>query len=179
MGGLSVESVPCQSGRFSFTVKVLAQTDALADVPELAKTHNPGQSAKKGAVIDVLLAEDNKVNQIVARKMLEKPGCRITVASDGVEAVDWAARWSFDLILMDCHMPNMDGFAATAAIRAMEQGGNVHRIIVAQTANAMSGDREACLAASMDDYLTKPFNAEKLAGIIKKWVPVTADGASG
>ena len=177
MGGeLHVESISGKGSRFTFTVTVLAQTTPSALDQAPAGIPNTRQPVKRDAVVEVLPAEDNKVNQMVARKMLEKLGCRVTVASDGAEAVDWAARQSFDLILMDCQMPNMDGFAATAAIRAMEKGGNVHRIIVAQTANDMEGDREVCLAASMDDYITKLFNTDKLAEIIQQWVPGAGGG---
>ena len=109
--------------------------------------------------------------------MLEKLGCKVTVASDGAEAVDQASRQHFDLIFMDCHMPNMDGFAATAAIRAMELtenkngGRQTHRIIIAQTANAMEGDRETCIAAAMDDYMSKPYTRDMLKVVIQRWVP--------
>ncbi len=174
MGGeLQVESVPGKGSKFSFTVAVAAGT-TVAPEDNAQAALAAGESAKqerRTSVVHVLLAEDNKVNQTVATRMLQKLGCTVTVAADGAEAVEFASRREFDLILMDCHMPNMDGFAATAAIRAMERGGSTHRIIVAQTANAMEGDRETCLKASMDDYVTKPFTSDTLANVLKRWVP--------
>jgi CheY-like chemotaxis protein len=117
----------------------------------------------------VLLAEDNAVNQKVATAMLEKAGAQVTIAPDGDQAVAWFERAPFDLILMDCQMPGTDGFAATARIRALEQARGGRIPIVAMTANALIGDRERCLAAGMDDYLTKPVNRERLLGALVRW----------
>jgi signal transduction histidine kinase/CheY-like chemotaxis protein/HPt (histidine-containing phosphotransfer) domain-containing protein len=123
----------------------------------------------------VLLAEDNPVNQQVARSMLESAGVQVTLARHGREAVELAARERFDLILMDCMMPHMDGFEATGAIRAAEAGAT--RVpIVALTANAMEGDRERCLAAGMDDYLSKPFTRAGLLGALARWLEPVRDG---
>jgi two-component system sensor histidine kinase/response regulator len=108
----------------------------------------------------ILLAEDNPVNQKLARRLLERAGHSIVVASDGVEAVALAAQSDFDVILMDVQMPNLDGFEATTAIREREVG--VHVPIIAMTAHAMKGDRERCLAAGMDDYVTKPIDPAAL-----------------
>jgi signal transduction histidine kinase/CheY-like chemotaxis protein len=119
----------------------------------------------------VLLAEDNLVNQEVAVAMLENFGCRVRVVSDGYAVLQVLAGHSYDLILMDCQMPNLDGFAATAAIRAREQEQpDARRIpVIALTANAMEGDRERCLAAGMDDYLAKPLHSEALYAMLKRW----------
>ncbi len=183
MGGeLTVESTPGKGSRFSFTVAVTAGIVAqpVEAAPAASVSIGASNPTAMNKVPEILLAEDNKVNQLVATRMLEKLGCKVTVAADGLQAVDHASRREFDLILMDCHMPNMDGFAATAAIRALEQAENKsgrtrqRRIIVAQTANAMEGDRETCLAAEMDDYMAKPFTREILAAVIKRWVPGTA-----
>ncbi len=177
MGGeLQVKSTPGKGSCFTFTVAVKAG-DALAhsEVAHPAAARDTHKPRTHDAPVEVLLAEDNRVNQMVATRMLEKLGCKVTVASDGAIAVDLASTRTFDLILMDCHMPNMDGFAATAAIRAMENtqaGDKLRRIIIAQTANAMEGDRETCLAASMDDYITKPYTSETLGQMLKRWVPV-------
>jgi len=112
----------------------------------------------------VLLAEDNVVNQKVATKLLERMGWRVDVAVDGREAVQLWSRTSYDAILMDCHMPGMDGYDATRAIRAREL--TRRTTIVALTASAMTGDRERCLAAGMDDYITKPIRREDLERVL-------------
>jgi CheY-like chemotaxis protein len=118
----------------------------------------------------VLVAEDNVVNQKVALRMLQKLGCRADVAANGLEAVGAMDRVPYDLVLMDCQMPELDGYAATRAIRKKEKGG--HRVvIVAMTANALEGDRERCLEAGMDDYLPKPVNSKTLERILRAWVP--------
>jgi signal transduction histidine kinase/CheY-like chemotaxis protein len=120
----------------------------------------------------VLLAEDNPVNQEVALGMLEELGHRVQVANHGREALDAMARGSYDLVLMDCQMPEMDGFAAAAAIRELEgRAPSRKRVpIIALTANALQGDRENCLAHGMDDYLSKPFTKEALSAIVDRWL---------
>jgi len=117
----------------------------------------------------VLVAEDNVVNQKVAVRMLEKLGCRVDVVANGLEALEALAQCPYDLILMDCQMPEMDGYAATAAIRVREQQTGRHIPIVAMTANAMQGDRESCLDAGMDDYVSKPVQSSTLLAMIRKW----------
>jgi len=116
--------------------------------------------------IRILLAEDNEVNQEVVVRTLQKRGCEVTVASDGREALDHLAKEEFDLVLMDVQMPEMDGLAATAAIREREQATGVHVPVVAMTAHAMKGDRERCIDAGMDDYLSKPVNPRELFRVI-------------
>ena len=113
----------------------------------------------------VLLVEDNPVNQLVARTFLEDMGLQVGVADNGRIALDRLRQERFDLVLMDCQMPEMDGFEATAQIRARQRDGLLpgKLPIVALTANAVEGDRERCLAAGMDDYLSKPFTRERLA----------------
>ncbi len=119
--------------------------------------------------VRVLVAEDNPVNQKVASRMLQALGCRVELAADGREAVERVARVAYDLVFMDCQMPEMDGLDATRAIRQSESGG--HRIpIVAMTAHVLSGDRERCLAAGMDDYLGKPVAREELERVLARWV---------
>ncbi len=133
----------------------------------------------------ILLAEDNLVNQAVAQNMIEAIGCDLTIVSNGVQAVEALAASRFDLVLMDCQMPEMDGFAATAAIRAGEAqpgasagGRPAHIPIIAVTAHAMEGDRDASLAAGMDDHLSKPFTFDSLRAVLERWMPAFALRAS-
>ena len=116
----------------------------------------------------ILLAEDNAVNRTVATSMLKQLGFEVDWAKNGVEAVSAVANARYDVVLMDCQMPEMDGFEATAAIRKAEQAASsASRVkIVALTANAVQGDRERCLAVGMDDYLAKPFRKEQLARVL-------------
>lgn len=131
----------------------------------------------------VLVVEDNRPNQQVALAMLERIGCRIEIASTGREALDLVARRNFDIILMDCHMPEMDGFEATQRIREREMGAG-HVPIIAMTANVQKNDNERCFAAGMDDYLAKPLKLSALRGKLDHWLkrqkalpsaPVAAD----
>lgn len=117
---------------------------------------------------EVLLAEDNFVNQQVAIEILRNLGCNVTIAIDGYEAIEWVKRKKFDLIFMDCEMPRVDGFTASREIRNIEPTGT-HIPIIALTAHALSGDRERCLSAGMDDYLPKPIETSRVIEILKKW----------
>ena len=119
----------------------------------------------------VLVAEDNAVNQRVVIRMLETAGCRVDAVANGREAVDAMARLPYDLVFMDCQMPEMDGYEASRAIRAAERAGASGRRvpIVALTANALQGDREQCLAAGMDDYLAKPITKDAFGASLRRW----------
>jgi CheY-like chemotaxis protein len=116
----------------------------------------------------VLVAEDNVVNQRVASGVLRKRGHEVTVVGDGQQAVAAIAGQTFDVVLMDVQMPNMDGFEATAAIRAGEAVSGGHLRIVAMTAHAMTGDRDRCLRAGMDGYVSKPFDAPLLCAVVEQ-----------
>ena len=116
----------------------------------------------------VLLAEDNVVNQKIAARLLEKRGYQVTLAEDGLEAVEASANEQFDVILMDVQMPEMDGYEATAAIRAREDGTGKHVRIIAMTAHALKGDEQQCLAAGMDSYLAKPVRPSELYETIER-----------
>jgi len=117
----------------------------------------------------VLLVEDNLVNQKVAARMLERLGASVDVASNGRDAVALVERQRYSIVLMDCQMPDIDGFAATEAIRASEAQRGTHVPIVALTANAMLGDRDRCIASGMDDYVAKPVKLADLARILNRW----------
>jgi signal transduction histidine kinase/DNA-binding response OmpR family regulator/HPt (histidine-containing phosphotransfer) domain-containing protein len=133
--------------------------------------------ARTGAWGSVLLAEDNPVNVEVARAMLSTLGVRMEIARNGNEAVAMVQTGSFDLVLMDCQMPAMDGYEATAIIR-QRQAGNLRRLpIIALTANAMAGDRAKCLAVGMDDYLPKPYTLTQLQGKLALWMAPAEAGA--
>ncbi|HEX4035642.1 MAG TPA: response regulator [Solirubrobacteraceae bacterium] len=124
----------------------------------------------------VLVVEDNPVNQIVAARTLERCGCDTHIADNGVAALE-ALSERYDLVLMDCQMPVMDGYEATAEFRRRE-GGRQRTPVVAMTANAMAGDREKCLAAGMDDYISKPLRYAELAAKLKQWIPGTPDAVT-
>ncbi|GEP40139.1 hypothetical protein NPS01_38020 [Nocardioides psychrotolerans] len=127
--------------------------------------------------VSVLVVEDNAVNQLVATGLLESLGCRVEVAGNGVEAVDrLEGEHGFDVVLMDCRMPLLDGYDATRAIRARESDMRVP--IIAMTASALEGERERCLAAGMDDFLTKPVDPPQLARAIFRWVPATRSSST-
>ena len=121
----------------------------------------------------VLLVEDNPVNREVALGMLELLNCQVDVAENGQQAAEAVSRNPYDLVLMDCQMPILDGFAATAEIRKCEAANSTRRRIpiIALTANAMEGDRDRCLAAGMDDYLSKPFSHQALSEMLVRWCP--------
>ncbi len=125
--------------------------------------------------LQVLVVEDNAVNQLLARRMLERLGCAVAVANDGEQAVAVVQEGEFDLVFMDCQMPVVDGYQATGMIRAWEEGrlspGDRPLPIIALTANALRGDRERCLAAGMSDYLAKPVVPEELADMVERWAP--------
>ena len=118
----------------------------------------------------ILVVEDNVVNQRLAMRMLEKRGCRVDVAANGLEAVEMVERLKYDLVFMDCQMPEMDGYEATAEIRRREDASK-HTLIIAMTAHTMQGDREKCLKAGMDDYIAKPIKKESLFEMMEKWMP--------
>ncbi len=125
--------------------------------------------ARGGTRARILVAEDNAVNQKVAARMLEQLGYSVDVVGNGKEALDALTRQSYSAVLMDCQMPEMDGFEATHQIR--QKGENGDRItVIAMTANAMQGDRERCLEAGMDDYIPKPINKEELGKTLRRWV---------
>ena len=139
-----------------------------ADTPQLKPVEKRASvGMPRTNVARVLLAEDNPVNQIVAVKMLERLGCRVDVAADGQEVVTMSERFPYDVIFMDVQMPVFDGLEATRRIRERENGSS-HVHIIAMTANAMDGDRERCIAAGMDDYVSKPITTQALEAALAR-----------
>jgi CheY-like chemotaxis protein len=133
----------------------------------LITRHSIREESEPLGRLRVLLAEDNPINQRLVMRMLEKRGHFVTLAENGREAVQALARQPFDLVLMDVQMPEMDGYEATAAIRANERGGTRRQPIFALTAHAMKGVEERCIAAGMDGYLTKPIDAKELDRVLE------------
>jgi len=137
--------------------------------PQQLITRHSLAEEEKWYGINILVAEDDKVNQAVAVGMLKKYGCTVSIANNGKQAVEIFLKESPDIVLMDCQMPEMDGYQATRKIREHEKELNIKTPIIALTANALEGDKEKCLSAGMDDYLKKPFKAGELQGIMDQW----------
>jgi PAS domain S-box-containing protein len=206
-GEIGVESQSGRGSRFWFTAsfgyalpkppatpapaKTGAKTDAVARaaaVPGVIvaksqtgtaqRVETPGEPSTVHASMRILLAEDNEINQRITLRLLQKLGLAADAVVNGREAVEALEKRQYALVLMDCQMPDMDGFEATAVIRSKESG-NHHQTICALTANAMDGDRERCLAAGMDDYISKPVGLEKLRQALDRWIPGVGATAAG
>jgi signal transduction histidine kinase len=166
MGGrLAVRSEPARGSTFYFTVPLLRTPPTRLPAPPSMARAADEQAPAHPEVLRVLVVEDVPTNQMLIRRVLEKRGHQVEVAENGREAVQRAASFVYDIILMDVQMPEMDGYQATAAIREMPASSRVP--IVALTAHAMPGDRERCVAAGMDAYLTKPINVHELVQLVE------------
>jgi len=175
MGGeIQLVSKPGEGSTFSFTVR--ASEVAPGEVPQTGPQIDAEARALSMRSLRVLVADDNIVNQRLISRVLQKCGHRVTLVGNGSEAVDAAHNGGFDLILMDVEMPELDGFAATSLIRSAEAGAR-HVPIVAMTAHAMSGDRERCLQAGMDDYLSKPIATRDLEAMLCRFTAAEAPAA--
>jgi len=167
-GAIWMESEPGIGSSFWFTARLSVAEEREAEPAEQLDevepvTEKPDVWSRSGPRLRVLLAEDNRINQLVSRKILEKGGHHCEVAEDGLQAIQHACTGEFDVLLMDCQMPLMDGYEATRRIREWEADeGRARLHIIALTANVMKGDRERCLEAGMDDYVSKPVRPEDL-----------------
>lgn len=197
-GEIGVDSAPNQGSTFWFTVRMQVAQDDLADVSTTTATQaklsatqvNLSATADRGRGYRILVAEDVDINQVIIREYLKRCGFdRIVIVDDGRQALEQARSQEFDLVLMDCQMPIMDGFQAAAAIRHAENtahgspgnglarnGGRLP--LIALTANAIAGDREACIDAGMDDYTTKPLSMPTLLELLDRWLPKSSPRSS-
>ncbi len=167
-----------QSELFDVIRSVISAT-AEFPTPDRSATAEMPPALKSGQRFNVLLAEDNSVNQLVAKTMLVKLGVQVEIAANGEEALALLAAKHFDLVLMDCQMPVMDGYQATEAIRRGQADSPQRLPIIAMTANSMEGDRDKCLEAGMDDYLSKPYTPAQLETMLARWLtPPTHDPAA-
>ena len=166
-GEIGVESEPNKGSRFWFTATFQVQSpNSKFQIPNFSDIYEDRKPKTKNRLLNILIAEDNPINREITQKMLEYIGFESEIAENGLEAVKAATEKNYDLILMDCQMPEMDGCSAAIKIRQQK---NEHRPkIIALTANAAKGERERCLEAGMDDYLCKPITKEDLAATIEK-----------
>lgn len=172
MGGrIWLNSELGRGSEFFFTVRLgvgVAEHSSTSERPNPADAAESSTIDAAGPALHILIAEDNAVNQLYLRRALERLGHSAAIAANGHEAVQLFSAESFDLVFMDVQMPEMDGYSATAEIRKRESGCNRHVPIIAMTAHALKGDREKCLAAGMDDYLSKPAKLGEIEAAIRR-----------
>jgi PAS domain S-box-containing protein len=168
-GGVSARSEPGVGS--TFVVAIELETVSQLDAERPAAPAQPAAGPRWTAPPRVLVVEDSAVNQIVAARLIERVGCDVQVAADGRDALAALARERFSAVLMDCQMPVLDGYSATAELRERERAGSRHTPVIAMTAYAMEGDRARCLAAGMDDYISKPLERGELEAVLRRWIP--------
>jgi len=173
-GSITMKSVAGAGSTVDFTVRFDAAPTAVSAEAEQDRESTDleiglpiARRGSDGAPSYILVAEDNLVNQTIATRLLERRGFQVELARDGREAVEKFRRKAFEAILMDVQMPEMDGFEATLAIRQIESAAGGHVPIIAMTAHAMKGDRERCLSAGMDGYISKPVRPAELVAAIR------------
>jgi CheY-like chemotaxis protein len=166
-GSLTLTSSPGKGSTFSFTLRYARQNSPAPAAPKPAATAAVPSELAGG--LRVLLAEDNPVNQMVALKQLMKLGCAVDIAKNGLEAVEAWQKGKYQAILMDCEMPELDGYEAARKIRELETSQKLSPVrIIAMTAHAMQDDRDRCLAAGMNDYIAKPVDVKALKAALEK-----------
>ncbi len=167
-GSIGAESEPGRGSRFWFELELPQAVGSIVQPPRKRVVALSERRADPDAAL-VLVVEDSPVNRLVAVHVLERCGFRAHVVNDGREALQALSSQSYDAVLMDCQMPDIDGYEATKELRRRENGGR-HTPVIAMTAHAMTGDRERCLAAGMDDYITKPVRSQTLAEVLRRWI---------
>ena len=175
-----------QAGVVRFTNKPIRRTDLLRTVSEVLSAKTGAPKTPVAATLptaaplasSVLLVEDNLINQQVAKAMLVKLGCEVTLAGNGAQALDAVRARAFDLVFMDCQMPVMDGYEATGAIRQLPDARCQTLPIIALTANALAGDQQKCRDAGMNDFVAKPCTMAALKAALQRWLPPTRDAAA-
>jgi CheY-like chemotaxis protein len=174
MGGIiGGESEPGRGSSFWFEVPLQKVATASGHSARERSVMRDERPADPNAPI-VLVVEDSPVNRLVTVRVLERCGYRVHVVNDGREALDALSTQIYDVVLMDCQMPEVDGYEATRELRQREQGGKRHTPVIAMTAHAMTGDRERCLEAGMDDYLAKPVRSQALVEVLERWTGESA-----
>jgi CheY-like chemotaxis protein len=169
MGGtLAATSELGRGSTFSFELELPEADEAIARHTRRRDAHVAPRTVSAAAPV-VLAVEDSPVNRIVATSVLKRCGYNAHAVNDGLEALDALAARSYDAVLMDCQMPGLDGYETTRELRRREDGGE-RTPIIAMIAHAMTGDRERCLAAGMDDYVTKPMRSQALSDTLARWI---------
>ena len=174
-GDIGVDSLEGQGSTFWFTIP-LAEVN---DTDKLVNLYDEKSGLSNEALqtdLRLLAVDDHPVNQTFVRKLLKKLGFNhVDLAENVQEALNMIEKNTYDIVLMDCQMPELDGYQATTLLRQREEGTDTHLPVIALTANAMMGDKEKCLKAGMDDYLSKPIKPDQLMALLKKWAPVPSD----
>jgi signal transduction histidine kinase/ActR/RegA family two-component response regulator len=177
-GAIDATSEPGVGSTFWFKVPLPKVAGSVAPAQRERVVHLSDRRADPAAPL-VLVVEDSPVNRLVAMHVLERGGYRVHLVNDGREALQALATQRYEAVLMDCQMPDIDGYDATRELRRRESASGRHTPVIAMTAHAMTGDREQCIAAGMDDYVTKPVRSQTLAEVLRRWIPMQGAVAVG